>query len=168
MSEFGNSAPTWNSPSEWRLSHKPGWFHIRNRVAGGPTWYNVKDDVLEPQWEQCVSEGCDPSLLYISAMAPTELTLVQGEVMNGPGAGLYLFYSRVAKPMRDALKAESHTLEGIMATRLLRHFMCPNSFDWMMALLDRYEDHVVEFSTYDCEWGTLPGFNTVFWEVRLY
>ena len=57
---------------------------------------------------------------------------------------------------------------GIMALALLRRYLCPNSYDWMMTLLDRYPDHIVEFNTYSVNWGVLPGFNTAFWEVRLY
>jgi hypothetical protein len=100
-------------------------------------------------------------------MAPTEETIFQGEVMWGLW-GLELTYTTVALPMRDALLKETKLARGIIATFLLKHFLCPNSYEWLQVLLDYYPDHVVEFSTYSVNWGTLPGYNTVFWEVRKY
>lgn len=100
-------------------------------------------------------------------MAPTEKTLFQGEVMRCPG-GLYLKYTTVAKPMRDAFEEETKHAVGVEALVLLTEFLCPNSFDWMEVLFEHYPDHAIEFSTYSTNWGTLPNFNTLFWEIRKY
>jgi hypothetical protein len=104
---------------------------------------------------------------YCSEMAPTDLTLLQGEVMRGVW-GLGLYYTTVAKPMRDALAVQSRTARGIIAMSILQRFMDNNSYEWLQYLLDEYHDHVIEFSTYGQNWGTLPNYNTVFWEVRQY
>ena len=166
--EFGNASPTWDGIDGFGLSKYRGLVHIRNRVAGGPTWYDIPWFAAWAYWYQLVVEqGVHPSSLYISAMAPTEQTLFQGEVQRGLW-GLDLLYTTVAKPMRDALACYSRQARGIIAVCLLRHFLCPRSYDWLMYLLDAYPDHVVEFSTYSVEWGTVPGYNSVFWEVRLY
>ena len=114
-----------------------------------------------------IDKGVDPSLLYISAMAPTEKQVLQGEVPRGLW-GLDLLYTTVARPMREALQVASRSVGGIIAVSLLQQYLCPNSYDWLMHLLDSYPGHVVEFSTYSVEWGTVPGYNTVFWEVRRY
>ena len=79
-----------------------------------------------------------------------------------------LFYSRVAKPMREALKEKSFNVTGLEAEILLRYYLCSRSLEWLKILLERYPEHVVEFSSYGVNWGTLRGYNTVFWEVRLY
>lgn len=145
-------------------------YHIRNRVAGAQTWYNVPPEDLADVWYQ---QACKPfgefseSQLYISEMAPTTLTLIQGEVMRDVG-GLYLYYSTVAKPMRDSLKEGGREAKGLMALGLLRGYLNHNSYNWLEGLLDAYPDHVVEFSCYAKQWGTVPGHNTVFWEVRQY
>lgn len=168
--EFGNCSPTWDNPSQVRADGYPGLLHIRNRVAGGPTWYNVWSDQLDDMWRlSLATEGVlGESQLYISAMAPTEKTILQGEVMRSEG-GLYLYYSTVVAPMRDALRTEAKEARMVTALGLLSSALCPNSYDWLMILLDRYPDHVVEFSAYSTKWGTLfPKFNTCFWEVRLY
>lgn len=170
--EFGNASPTWNTCLEWLNAH-PNYvglttdlFHIRNRIAGGKTWYNVPWVAIVPTWITATEE-VGAGNLYISAMAPTERTILQGEVQQGTN-GLELFYSTVAKPMREALREQAEQVYGITAVALLRRYLCPNSYEWLQVLLDRYPFHVVEFSTYSCNWGTLPGYNTVFWEVRRY
>jgi len=165
--EFGNHSPTWNNWIEWQSDHGERFgklFHIRNRVAGGKTWYNVHWLALGVKWLEACHE-CGSSNLYISAMAPTEQTLFQGEVMRGIW-GLELTYTTIAKPMRDALRECTKTARGIIANLLIEHYLDANSYNWLRVLLCRYKDHVVEFSCYNTQWGTLPGYNTVFWEVR--
>lgn len=166
--EFGNASPTWDNFDLWQSSHLVlgDLYHIRNRVAGGKTWYNVHWSRLLSAWQIAV-EKCVANQLYISAMAPTEKTLFQGEVQRGLW-GLDLHYTTVAKPMREALKVWSDHLQGILVNRLLERYLCQRSQDWLWHLLETYPDHVVEFSTYSVEWGTVPGYNTVYWEVRAY
>lgn len=167
--EFGNQAPTWNNIADF-LDSGPhhGLFHVRNRIAGADTWYNVQAEDVPGVWERaCTFYGYKPADLYISAMAPTERTLIQGEVQQGTN-GLEFYYSTVAKPMREALACESMQVSGTIAVLLLTKYLCPNSYEWLQILLERYPNHVIELSAYECSWGTLPGFNTVFWEVRRY
>ena len=161
--EFGNRGPTWNSLEDFKNANYSGLVHLRNRVAGGDTFYDLKPLQALEKWQEVE----DQSRWYCAAMAPTEKTLFQGEVKEGIW-GLDLFYTTVAKPMRDALKEWSKSVSGILAYSLLRQFLCPNSYDWLMHLLAEYPDHVVEFSTFSVQWGTVPGYNTVYWEVRLY
>ena len=166
--EFGNHSPTWDNISEFLQS---GWdsglIHIRNRIAGGETWYDIPCSNVPSVWEKCLRAGYKPGDLYLSAMAPTEKTLIQGEIQQTP-VGLSLFHTCVARPMREALTINSHQDYGIISLTLLRHFMCVGSFEWMETLLDRYPGHVLEFSVYDHNWGTVPGRNTLWWEVRAY
>lgn len=184
MGEFGNASPTYDTVLEFSKAVYPDWkcedlYHIRNRIAGGPTWYDVPGREVRQRWYELVQQGVMEKDLYISAMAPTPLTLIQGEVMRLDNhghevgqrqshAGLNLFYTQVAKPMRDALKEWCRQVSGIVAVDLLRMHLNHNSLEWMYKLLDWYPGHVIEFSTYDKEWGTVPGYNTLFWEVRCY
>lgn len=162
--EFGNASPTWNTDKAYLKDGYCGPVHIRNKVVGAQTWYNVNRADFADYWQEaCVKFGAD--MLYISAMAPTHLTRLQGEVMREPG-GLYLHYSTVVATMRDALATYSQDVRGLRAKHLLQLEMCWNSYDWLCQLLDWYPDHVVEFSVYAKPWGTIPKYNTVFWEVR--
>jgi hypothetical protein len=178
VGEFGNASPTWNNYKDWDLSAgyyhgesgleqcKSQLYHIRNRIKGGKTWYNVERSEMSFLWNYCLHDHKEKDL-YISAMAPTEKTLIQGEVIRDSW-GYSLYYSTIKKPMRDALQEQSRSVSGIIAILLLRDYLCPKSFEWMQHLLETYPQHVVEFSTYSTNWGTIPGFNTVFWEVRSY
>lgn len=165
--EFGNRSPTWDDLGTYLASGYSGLVHIRNRIAGAETWYNVERAQTAVTWKQAV-EKYGPGNLYISAMAPHDKNLLQGEVQQTPN-GLYLFSSRaVGLPMRDALKTFPEHDWRVVALEKLKFFLCPNSFDWLQYLLYAYPSHVVEFSTFTQKWGTLPNYNTTFWEVRLY
>ena len=62
----------------------------------------------------------------------------------------------------------SYSLRGLSATQILQAKMNDLSWQWLNYLLEEYPDHVVEFSCFSKCWGTVPGYNTVFWEVRRY
>lgn len=172
--EFGNRGPVWNNWLEYSIANlgasKSTLYHIRNRIAGGPTWYNVPRWQMADQW--LVACNMVPQeQLYIAEMAPTELTLIQGEVYQRATTdinqcGLYLNYSLVKKPMRDALKEQSLEAQGLLASQILQHYMDRASWEWLNELFLRYDGHVVEFSCYSKFWGTVSRRNTVIWEVR--
>lgn len=171
--EFGNASPSWHSIGDFtdtcfttKLGGNPVncEYHLRNRVAGGSTFYNLTRSQVICYW---YANRCFRGGWYISEMAPTELTLIQGEVMRAPW-GLYLHGSIIPRPMRDALRLSSFHINGLRAYTTLKSYLCPRSYEWLWYLLEEYPDHVVEFSTYGIDWGTIPGFNTVFWEVRRY
>lgn len=166
---LGNASPTWNTLQEFECYAFPmfgevvdGFYHLRNRNPGGETFYNCTPLDVVMVWRHNVKVKTD---WYCSAMAPTELTLINGEVMQSE-KGLELFYSTIRKPMRESLKEGGKQVCGIVANMLLRRYMNAKSYDWLQVLLDRYQYHVVEFSCYDRNWGTLIGYNTCFWEVR--
>ena len=160
---FGNHSPTWDTLDEYQRSCWSGLVHLRNRIAGGATHYNLKYIAACALWKR----QANPNNWYCSAMAPTEKTIFQGEVMRGIW-GLEITYTTIALPMREALRQETKTARGIVASSLLKHFLDVRSQDWLEVLLDRYSEHVIEFSTYSECWGKIEGYNTVFWEVRKY
>lgn len=179
--EFGNASPSWQTLGEFLNSsyadaYSRDLIHIRNRVANGPTWYNVRADRVADTFHAiCKTQpDVDPDSLYFSAMAPTECTILQGEVARCESytdpiaAHLTLYYSRQPLTMRAALAKDGRVAYGLEARGLIQWATCPRSYAWLMQLLDRYPDHVVEFSCYSKQWGTLAGYNTVFWEVRRY
>lgn len=167
--EFGNRTPTWMTLDEFIVGGYEGLCHLRNRIASGNTHYDLRPDEVRYLWGQMQN----PGQWYCAAMIPKDVEaslLIQGEVQQTPAwsgrCGLDLYYSQVALPMRQALAKESHQVSGIVALEMLQYYLCPNSMEWMRELLRRYEGHVIEFSTYSKPWGTLPNYNTIFWEVR--
>ena len=177
LGEFGNASLTWDTIGSWERSMPKDWndfrnvpalYHLRNRVAGGPTYYNLSSVQLLDKWDHLTRrEGIDPKSLYISEMAPHHKGTLQGEIMESPD-GLYLHYNLVKKPMREGMAEAPRHAYGLEATGLLKTYMDANSYDWSMELLRKYTNHVVEFSCFSTKWGTLPNFNTVIWEVRNY
>jgi hypothetical protein len=168
--EFGNCSPTWNTWEEWcegTIGVDPlTLYHIRNRVAGGMTWYNVPHYKMFEEYDAALTQY-DPGQLYFSAMCPTPLTTIQGELMDEEG-GLYLYYSDVKKPMRQSLVEGGREARRGTVNTLLRTFMNPRSYDWVQWLLAAYPGHVIEFTCLSRCWGRLPGYNTLFWEIRQY
>jgi hypothetical protein len=160
--EFGNRSPTWHTLEEYNLAEYEGLVHLRNRIAGAETYYDVPGALAGYVWELLPKEQ-----FYISAMAPTAKTILQGEAIQTP-EGLSLLFTTVAKPMREALSFSSETVNRVVATMLIKHYMNAKSYDWFEHLLKVYPEHAIEFSVYSTCWGTLEGFNTVFWEVRNY
>lgn len=167
--EFGNRSPTWNTLEEYlNGGDTRSLIHIRNRIAGGLTWYNVPAVRVERTYHEALATGLKPEQLYFSAMCPTEKTTMNGEVMIGDDGILYLHFSRVKKPMRDSLKEGGLHAFGLGASMRLKDVMNQASYEWLWHLLDNYEGHVIEFTTLSTCWGTDPDYNTLFWEVRMY
>lgn len=168
LGEFGNHSPTWNSIVEWGedrcLGDDDGLYHVRNRVAGAETWYNVPSCDLLDVWEAACDKYAEANL-YISAMCPTHITTLQGYLIDTVG-GLHLAYSTVKKPMRDSLLEGQRTAWGPTANLLLRTYMNQRSYDWLQWLLSAYKEHVIEFTCLSRCWGTEPGHNALVWEVR--
>lgn len=162
--EFGNASPTYNN--RWELNNQGSCarkYHLRNKVTGGETFYNLDFFECFHLW----AKAPDPDQWYCSEMAPHDQGTIQGEVMQGP-EGIELFYATAKIPMRDALRLEGQRVQGMLALGLLKTYLCPRSYDWMMVLLERYPSHVIEFTSFTCEWGTLAGYNTIIWEIRNY
>ena len=180
--EFGNTSPTWLTCSDllkWAQANYPwdrwprpvpGLYHLRSRIPAGPTHYNLG-------WSEVVAKWCDvpdPDNWYCSAMAPEHRKTLNGELVVLPGE-LWLTYSTLPLPMREAFAKGQRHARNSAALAILRHVMCPNSYEWLQHLLDEFShedqrlNHAVEFSTYDCPWGTMyPHFNSCFWEIRRY
>ena len=176
--EFGNGSPTWDTFEEfeehskiYKTAHEASQspkYHLRGRVAGSETHYNLSAWHIYAEW----AKKPNKHEWYCSAMAPTEKTLFQGEIrqadINEGRNGWDLYYSCQRKTMREALATDGKNVSGTTAQILLEHFLPVRDLEWLMGLLERYPNHVVEFSTYSVEFGTVPGFNTLFWEVRNY
>lgn len=172
--EFGNHSPSWNTVEAFlaygmtfpRNERVPGKYHVRNRVAGGATHYNLNWSTAVARWlEQEKAEQW-----YCSQMVPKEVEdtlLLQGEVMQSPN-GLALYYSTALGPMRTSLAKGGTQVYGVEALMRLQNALDCNSYNWLTVLLDEYPFHVIEFSAFCRCWGTLPNHNTLFWECRLY
>lgn len=166
--EFGNRSPTWNSIRELPKTLPPGLYHLRSRIKGGKTWYDVPAPLVSFVTKNILlNREIEEKDLYVSAMCPTEDTILVGEVFRGV-SGYNLSYRTEAVNMRQAQSMGFKFCTGLLSYSILKSKMDPNSFEWLEFLLEAYPDHIVEFTTLRRTWGTLPRFNTLFWEVRKY
>ena len=175
--EFGNRAPTWENVDDfmWKwdeFKERRGLYHLRSKNPGGIGWYNLEwEDVGVKIWLAVEGLHLPRSDFYVSEMAPhAEHGTFQGELWIGL-KGLHLEYYLGHLPMRDAMKQWSNRgwiLEGLSAKGFIQRCMDPWSYEWVQQLLTDYPGHIIEFSCFDCYWGTVPRRNTVIWEVRNY
>lgn len=176
--EFGNASPTWHNVSSFLeeaafgnlVTDSTQLYHLRSRSKGTATYYDLDYFDLYHKVERRLAWW--DLHYYVSAMAPTHRTTLQGELRTGPnlpGDPLWDFtYSTRKAPMRQALAEETLRATGLTAKCIIQAAMNAVSYDWLFTLLNRYPGHVVEFSCYNTLWGTMPQYNTVFWEVRNY
>lgn len=155
--EFGNHSPTW--PDLSTFYWQPGKRYGLRSTAGGGGFNRY--DLCGPKVLHLWRPG-----LYISEMAPRLYTL-NAEVMIDCW-GIHLTYSTVNAPMRTAMDISQKTAVGLRAQALLGTKLNDASQHWLSRLLCDYPGHVIELSTFGRCWGSEPGYNTVFWEVRKY
>ena len=109
----------------------------------------------------------------VNEMAPTDAIVLQGEFLNdvypvNPDWRDFFTYSRVQKPMREALAINTQIAHGLQTDLVLRGAMTPASYDDWQILLEQYPGHVLEVSIYDRCLGDCPDRNALVWEVRKY
>lgn len=159
--ELGNTPRTWTTLAEFERSKFTGLVGIRSLVRGGPClYYNDPKDLpkLIATW---------PCAYSLTEAMPDDHLLLHGEIQRTE-RGLVLTYGdQPSTKMRDAMKSPK-TAIGLVASMILRARLWPASLEEIEALLDRFEDAVVEFGAYDRAVGVLPHRNTVVWEVRNY
>ena len=166
--EFGNTTPSWGTVKEYKESNYCHQLvHVRNRIPRGVDWPNVAPTDLDLIVTKALAMGYMSRGLYFSWMGPDHLKTFQGEVSTSH-RHVDLSYTLLRLPMRLAFNKQRINEAGLRAIRVLKYYMSSVSYDWLCYLFDEYPGHVVEFSTYSVCWGTVPGFDTVFWEVRNY
>jgi len=159
--EFGNAALTWDNVASYLSSSYQGLVHLRSRQKGESTLYNQSREQVNTRYYKPGEDW------YVSGMCPHHRGTIQGEVQQGLW-GLDLTWTTGKLPMRQALASHSNYSQWLKATNLLRCSMNDLSYRWLQWLFEAYPNHVVEFTCLNTCWGTVPGHNTIFWEVRKY
>lgn len=169
--DFGNTIPQYFSIDTWERSQDyqriPMW-GVRTMVPGGPCRLYCPRDEVRTTAEQPEFRAAG---INISMMidAVTQVTL-WGEVYDAP-YGLVVYGIENPEPgdsWRKRMPHEGRHWEGTAARLLLRRKLNPNSLDDLEILRDRWPGHVYEFSAVEGCFGTVPGRNTIIWEVRAY
>jgi hypothetical protein len=155
----------------------PGRFGLRHRNITGFKFTKPVGDAYEFETyvrdllrEKTMHEE-DVVVCVITDLKEDRRTL-QGEIWLEAGHGLTLGWSgELFNPYtcREEMRRPGGVVEdsGMRAKALLDTFMDANSRAWVDELLDTYQDHVIEFSSFSNTLGCF-GWNTLFWEVRNY
>ena len=167
--KFGNKLQTWDSLEEFKKSFFDEPVVLRYKGPHGGAWTQYNIPTHEIQWyvDTWVSEGAKKELITVNECAPDELLLIQGEIQNSIDF-IDLRYTLEPLPMKLGLAKQQYHTGGIKALTLLKQFVDPSSYDWIMELLQEYPTSVIEFSTWKPDIGCIPHRNTVVWEVRNY
>jgi hypothetical protein len=169
--DFGNALRTWDSLKAQRADHYYGELSLRckDRIEG-PSLVGVPAIptalTLRRLLQFANYHGLEEDEIMLGERAPDHRITIQGEVMTGL-YGPELRYSCLQTHMRAAMREDCHAY-GLAALTILQDHLSPSSYEDLQALLELYPDHVIEFTTFDGPVGSLPGRNTVIWEVRLY
>lgn len=156
---------------------------ISIRYAGPPGshcghWckYDVPRSEVAAEVAAMVADGAEEGRIVFNEGAPDDAIVIQGELWNGlneasrgPMSGAYwMRYSRVKEKMRIALGRSVRFSEGLQSLMLLRSAMTPSSWADFELVMDRWPEHVIEFSVFSRCLGDVPGRNALVWEVRQY
>lgn len=165
---LGNTVPSWNlgdiPESEWPSGH----VGIRSKR---PLGFFVKTITLRElkQYKQ-VSQPPDNDLVYYFA-PPEQYATINGEIAWGSDYPEMVLRYNTTQPLtnRTAMRS-SNAIEvtGLRARMVLAHFVWERDLEALYDLLDTYVNAVVEFTSYSVPYGTIPGCNTIIWEVRNY
>jgi hypothetical protein len=165
--EFGNRPRMWNSLAELYASGYQGLVSLRCRRISDPyRRYHVPLAEIESLLRAERPDKIDAGLVFSEAPDDTQRT-IQGELQELPG-GLALTYSLVRAPMRDAFDVDRRHAQGLTAKLLLSHYLYPPDLEHLYQLLERWPDHVIEFSAFRIPIGVEPGSRMFVWEVRAY
>jgi hypothetical protein len=167
---LGNKLRSWKTIEDIKKDNLgEDTYLVMRYLEPSTTTVKYKSTLLEIEKEikHLISNGYyEESKFIFNEAAPDEKLLIQGEVMLGI-YGYNLTYSLLKLPMREALKQSVQYVNGLKTLILLEKYLEPNSIDNLKEILNKYPDHVIEFSTYSIVLGHLQQ-NTVIWEVRNY
>lgn len=159
--EFGNRFRSWDNILDIikESNDLPEYFSMRSKTVGGTKKYNIKSqDIMQESYGD---------LYYYNESAPDHLLIFQGEIYRNT-EHLHMHWSKSKKKMSHALKeSPEKPLFGVALLVHLKYYMNNQDYEWLMYLLDTYEDHTIEFGVYSKNVGIL-GERTIIWEVRKY
>lgn len=162
---FGNTLPMFFSVESWQASPVAKQYESWGLRAMRPGDKQLKLYVPSADVPQLAREFTYG--VNISPMVDM-YKVFRGEVIE-LDSGLYLWGTfSMQGQWREALGQLSKGYTLTNAKRIMRIVLNENSYDDIMALLDLYPQHTVEFTALDRCLGLCQGRNAVIWEVRDY
>lgn len=167
---FGTRLRAWRTFEQWHSSGFVGLTVIRIlRPASHWCIYNLDvNQTVETYQDLIENKQINPLLITFNEAAPYNRVILQGEMSLSGLCPYYLAYSTVKAQMRDALASNTRYLSGPLSLKIVKDLMTGSSQDDFDMVVERWPEHVVEFSIYECCVGDKPDRNTLVWEVRRY
>lgn len=174
--KFGNQLLTWKTLDDYLASDYPDKVVLRYRIKESPYCaYGLTREEVVAQVNKWCKEGAKYELFTLNELAADDKLTIQGEIRQS-STHLSLRYSLVATPMRAALKKEERNADGMKVEAILKHYLDPIDYEFLMELLDKYQNPVqsledpkhnvvIEFSVWGCKVGTWNR-RMVVWEIR--
>lgn len=163
--DFGNTLVQYAGVAEWVADGGPSlpWWGVRTKTPGGPCRLNCP-----AQEVAATAASFAPHQINISVMISSvgQVTFL-GELYDAPGGAVLT--GREWPPQVHDWRPEMRTpttWTGAAVPLMLRRHLNPSSHEDLAALREAYPGHVYEFSCMDVCYGTVPGRNTIMWEVR--
>ena len=164
---FGNTIPQWLSISDWEeTAPNAELWGVRTLTAGGPCRLFCPKAEVPSTFQEFERQG---HKVQISTMIDqfARVTLMAEVYDSDTGLTVYgVDCPEEGANWRKVMPSLGRTYTGVEARRLLARRMNPSSLADLWALLELFPGHVVEFSTMDRCFGTVPGRDCVIWEVR--
>lgn len=170
--EFGNTFDTFLNIKD-AIKSKYNSFGLRysDRSANGNNFFALcKRDELLKTYNDFIKCGANPKSIIFSASDNDDKSkiLIQGEV-GIINEEFELAYSTIKGiTNREASNRGYKRCTGLTAMKMLQYYLWPSDYEWLIDLIYKYPNHIIEFSTFDAELGNIPHRNTVIWEVRKY
>lgn len=162
---FGNCMPVYTTLVA-AMASPHDWIGVRSLNVGDPVrLYHVWRPTLQVALA-AKNAHRRTDLIFSQADNPDCERKIQGELTRNH-LGLHFKYTHRQEAMRIALELDSHWASGFVAKRLLERYVDPAGIDNLKELLDKWPDHVIEFTEYAVPVGTHPA-TTLIWEVRRY
>lgn len=146
-----------------RLTAGGGSFAIRSKVSNSGTVFG-----LTAAEAMARVRAAGPGTWNLSPMLEDADRVCYGHLTDGPG-GWSLQYSDEPKPcklMPSIDGCEQKWKHGLAARLYLRRVMDDIGWQTLLALLEGYPDHCVEFTVMASSRAAFGPSNTIFWEVR--
>lgn len=160
---FGNRMRNWTSVANYLLSDHQGLSVLRSRRVGFPTVYDVeRSEFVQVVATQTREGDCQIEDLYVNEAIPSKDVVLNAEAAWADGQP-YCFYSTAPDHMKPALYSSGEHAFGYKALSLWREVRESSVEEW----LERFPDHIVEFTVCSCPIGDL-GWRSIIWEVRRY
>jgi len=169
---FGNRFRTWDGVDAWLDSGYAGSIRFRSKVPGSKLFTTGKPyeggQTIMRAYEAALQLGETPGNIIFCEPAPEEYLTFQGEVCEGQFGELCLTWStEPGITNREAMTRPTGKHSGLSANIIAKHFLDLEDYEWLLALLEQYPDHAVEFSAYSIPVGPFDA-RMVVWEVRAF